>query len=489
MIMAEKKSIRINFIMNVILTLSSIVFPLITFPYVSRILLAEGTGKVAFALSVVLYFNMFSKLGIPVYGIRECARVRDDKEKLTMVYQELLLISLIMSAVTYLVLAGSVYFIPKLRSEKELYIVLGSLIWLETIGVEWLYKGLEQYTYIAVRSVIFKAIGIAAMFVMVTKRSDYVRYAIVMIIASYLSYVLNFINVRKYVFVKPLGNYDFSRHLKSIMIFFAMSCATTIYTNLDSVMLGFMTSDDQVGLYYAATRVKYLLVCVVTSLGAVLLPRLSWYIEQHKKEEFEKMCKKAMNLIFLSALPLMTYFMLFSKTVLLILSGTGFLSAGSSMRIIMPTLLLIGITNVLGIQVLVPTGREKYVLYSEIAGAVTDLILNALLIPVYKADGAAIGTLVAEAVVLLVQVWALRKDVVIFFSGIQYFRIVIPTVVSAAVTYFLVGPMDLSEPVRLCFSGLLFFTLYIILLILTGERLTGELLKDMIRFCHKGKKQ
>jgi peptidoglycan biosynthesis protein MviN/MurJ (putative lipid II flippase) len=120
---------------------------------------------------------------------------------------------------------------------------------------------------------------------------------------------------------------------------------------------------------------------------------------------------------------------------------------------------------------------------------VTDLILNALLIPVYKADGAAIGTLVAEAVVLLVQVWALRKDVVIFFSGIQYFRIVIPTVVSAAVTYFLVGPMDLSEPVRLCFSGLLFFTLYIILLILTGERLTGELLKDMIRFCHKGKKQ
>ncbi len=162
--MKKTKSITVNFIMNTILTMSSFIFPLITFPYVSRILLPEGTGKVSFVTSVVSYFAMFAQLGIPVYGIRACARVRDDRRELSRTVQELFLINLIMSILVCMVLYMAVIYIPRLNNEKSLFIVISLLILFNAIGMEWLYKALEQYTYITIRSMLFKLVAVIAMF-------------------------------------------------------------------------------------------------------------------------------------------------------------------------------------------------------------------------------------------------------------------------------------------------------------------------------------
>lgn len=475
----KQKSIKKNFVMNALLTMSSFIFPLITFPYVSRVLLPSGTGKVSFATSLISYFTMFSQLGIPTYGIRACAKVRDNKEKLTRTAQELLTINLLMAAISYVGLFIALTFVERLQEDKILYLVVSVSILLNAIGMEWLYKALEQYTYITIRSIIFKFIALVAMFLLIHSEKDYVYYGFLSIFAASASNVFNFINVHKYIEIKPIGNYNFRRHLKPVAVFFAMACATTIYTHLDTVMLGFMTSDVEVGYYNAAVKIKYILVSVVTSLGTVLLPRASYYIEHNKIDEFKKISQKALNFVFLVASPMMVYFIIFAKQGIFFLSGDNYAGSIIPMQIIMPTLLLIGITNILGIQILVPLDREKIVLYSEIAGAVVDLILNAILIPRFALAGAALGTLAAEAAVLVVQYVALKKDMSKIFKTIHYWKILLGIGLGVVASIWVIN-LKLGDFITLAVSALLFFGVYGIFLLATKEPLVVELIEQVV---------
>ena len=478
--MKTKPSIKTNFIMNSILTVSTFIFPLITFPYVSRILLPAGTGKVQFATSLISYFAMFANLGIPTYGIRACAKVRDDREALTRTAHELLLINLMMSVFAYAALAIALIIIPKLQEERTLYIVVSISILLGTIGMEWLYKALEQYTYITIRSVVFKLIALIAMFLLIHSESDYVIYGGISIFAASASNILNLVNAHKYIGFKPVGKYDLRRHIKPIAIFFAMACATTIYTNLDNIMLGFMTTDVDVGYYGAAVKIKTILVSVVTSLGTVLLPRASYYVEQGKMQEFRRITQKALNFVVLLALPLSVYFIIYAKEGIFLLSGSAYEGSVVPMQVIMPTLLLIGITNILGIQILVPTGREKMVLYSEIAGAVVDIIINAILIPRMQSVGAAIGTLIAEAVVLIVQYRALRNEVTDSIRKIHYGNICVG-VILAIVASLWIKAMHWGSFISLACSAILFFGVYGLFLLFRKEPLVTEIGSQVLK--------
>ena len=477
--MAEKKSLKLNFIMNAILTMSSFLFPLISFPYVSRVLLSEGTGKVALATSVVAYFLMFAQLGIPTYGVRACAKVRDDKRLLTKKAQELLIINLVMAAVAYAALFGAVVFIPRLRQERGLYLLVSLTIFFTTIGMEWLYKALEQYTYITVRSLIFKLIALAAMFALVHSKDDYVIYGGITIFASSASGLMNFIHARRYISLRPVGGYEFKPHLKAVAVFFAMACASTVYTNLDVVMLGFMVPDEIVGHYNAAVRIKSILVSIVTSLGTVLLPRASYYVEHRQMDQFRKITAKALKFVMLLALPLVLYFMLFARQGILLLSGEDFMGAVAPMQWIMPTLLFIGLTNVMGIQILVPTGREKKVLWSIIAGAVVDVALNVALIPKFGAAGAAAATTVAELAVLIVQFVFLRKEVASVFRRLPYWKMALALLAAVAASFW-VAQLGMGEFPALVLSAALFFGSYAVMLLITRETLALDIVSQFL---------
>ena len=479
----KQKSVKVNMIMNALLSMSAFLFPLITFPYVSRILLPTGTGKVGFATSVVTYFAMFAQLGIPTYGVKECAKVRDDKEALSRVVHELVAINLIMSAIVYTVFAIALITVSKFRQERELLLIISATILLNAIGVEWLYKALEQYSYITIRSLIFKLIAVCSMFFLVREKSDYVQYGFLTIFASSASNVLNFINLRKYIYFKPVGKYNLRRHIKMILVFFSMSVATTIYTNLDNVMLGFMKTNEDVGYYTAAVKIKNILVSVVTSASTVLLPRASYYIEKEMFEEFKRILKKTMHFIVLVAVPFAVYFIMYAKEGIFFLSGNAYGGAIIPMQIIMPTLILIGITNVIGIQMMVPIGREKQVLYSEIAGAVVDLGLNLILIPQYAAAGAAIGTLVAEMVVLIWQLFAIRDLRIEIFEQVPFIKILLGVVcgIVASVWVMFAG---LGIFLTLVVSAVCFFGMYAIVLILTKDAIALEAFKLITKTFH-----
>jgi O-antigen/teichoic acid export membrane protein len=338
---------------------------------------------------------------------------------------------------------------------------------------------LEQYTYITIRSIIFKLIALIAMFLLVHQQSDYVVYGGITILASSASNIFNFINVHKYIGVKPVGGYNLKRHLKPVAVFFAMSCATTIYTHLDTVMLGFVTTDADVGYYNAAVKIKTILVSIVTSLGTVLLPRASYYVQHGLLDRFKEITSKALSFVFLLASPLMLYFIVFARESIFFLSGSAYEGSIIPMRIIMPTLLLVGITNILGIQILVPMGKEKIVLYSEIAGAVVDVVINALLIPRYASAGAAFGTLVAETMVLIVQYCALKMEVASSFKKIHYFRIGVALVLSCIASLW-IKILDFGNFLTLAVSAVLFFGVYGVFLMLTKEPLVIEIFEQAI---------
>ena len=482
--MSQKKSLKLNFIMNAILTMSSFLFPLISFPYVSRILGPEGTGRVDFATSLIAYFLMFAQLGIPTYGVRACAKVRDDKHLLTKTAQELLIINLVMSVLAYAVLALGLIFVPRLRQDRLLYVLVSLTILFNTIGMEWLYKALEQYTYITVRSIAFKLVSLVAMFALIRSKDDYVIYGGITILASSASYLMNFFHARKYISLRPVGGYEFKPHLKAVMVFFAMACATTVYTNMDKVMLGIMAENElqanvNVGYYGAASRIKSILVSIVTSLGTVLLPRASYYVQQGKMEDFRKISRKALNFVVVAATPLTLYFIFFARQGILLLSGQEYLGAVVPMQFIMPTLLFIGLTNILGIQILVPTGREKVVLYSVIVGAVTDVVCNLLLIPRYLAMGAALSNMIAEVAVLVFQAMALRREVGSAFRSIAYWKIILGLVAGSAASLWVMG-LGLNSFLALALSACLFFGAYGLVLLLTKEHLVGEIFGQMI---------
>lgn len=463
----KQTSIKKNFLMNALLAMSQFIFPLITFPYVSRILGPTGTGSVNFATSLITYFNMFAQLGIPSYGIRVCAQLRDDRDALSAAVRELLFMNAIMAVAAYAALAVALLVVPGLQADRSLYLIISSLIFFNCIGMNWLFQGLEQYSYITISSIIFKFIALLAMFLLVHTKGDYVIYGGISIFASSASNVLNFFYSRKFVSLRPAGKMHLKKHWKAAIVFFAMTAATTVYTNLDTVMLGFMTTKADVGYYNAAVRIKSILVSIVTSLGTVLLPRSSYYVEHGDMDEFHKITGKAVNFVFVIAVPLTVYFMIFASNGIYFLSGDAYQKAIAPMQIIMPTLLLIGITNILGFQVLIPTGREKQVFYSVAAGAVIDFVINAALISSMKSSGASIGTLAAEFVVLLVQLHFLKEERRKIFRSIPYAKIALAAAMGSAasiwvkrVSYAADAGSMIGQFIVLLISAVCFFAVY-----------------------------
>lgn len=470
--------------MNAVLTASGLLFPLITFPYVSRVIEPGGTGKVSFAASVVSYFLMFSELGIPIYGIRECARLRDDRQALSKTVQELFFINLIMCMFSCMAFIISLFLVPKFAQDKPLFLIAGTALILNCMGMEWMYKGLEEYSYITIRSLIFKVIALILMFVTVKTVKDYRMYSVVTVLSGYGSFVLNFLRIRKYIDPVSLKDMDLKRHMKPVLTFFAMSVATTVYLSLDTVMLGFMKGDDEVGYYNAAVRIKSVLTAMVTSLGAVVFPRSAYYIENGKKEEFAGLTHKAMNLVCLVSLPLVVYFCIFANEGIRLLSGTLYGASVVPMQIIMPTVFFIGMTNIIGIQMLLSLGREMDVLYAEIAGAVVDVVINLLLIPGYGAAGAAAGTLAAEImvwIVMIIRVAALREDIYKhIYKNVRITVIALALLISSAASMWLKFT-GLGFFLVLLISSVIFFGVYGSVLVIGKEMTIISIWADIRR--------
>lgn len=472
----KTRSVKFNFIMNFILTASSILFPLITSPYVLRVLQADGIGRVDSASAIMTYFTMFASLGIPTYGIRTCARVKDDKEELSNTVQELMIINTVTMLISYTVFLATVFFLPEFAEEKTLLFINSISMVLNVIGVTWFYNAIEQYAYITCCSVAFKMISIVLMFAIIRSPEDYVKYGAITVFAASASYVLNFINLRKYINLKKTRPYRFRVHLRPIFVFFATSAAISIYTNLDLVMIKFMKGNAEAGYYSTAIKIKNLLVSLITSLGTVLLPRLSYYIKNGDREEFKKIIAKAFSFVLIAGLSVALYFTLMAEDAISLIAGKGYVPSILIMQILMPTVLLIGLSNITGIQMLTPYGEENKVLFSIVCGAVLDFVLNLFLIPEYGAAGAATATVLAELMVLMVQCIFLGKSLKDVLKYIEWKKYLIALFISAICLIFVISKIHAGAFIELVLTAIIFFGSYGGMLLLQKEKLVTEIL-------------
>lgn len=481
----KTKSIKYNFVMNSILTASSILFSLITYPYILRVLGVVHNGQLSFATSVVSYFSMFASLGIPTYGIRVCAQVRDSKIELSRTVHELLTINIISTVIIYGVFFLSLIIVPNFREEKELLLINSLSLILNTIGVSWFYSAIEQYSYITVRSLIFKVISVVFMFLLVHKKADYLVYAFITVLATGGSNILNFIHLRKFITFKLQGQYNILKHLKPIFLFFGAAVASSIYTNLDMVLLGFLSNKTEVGYYQLAVKVKILLVTVVTSLGVVLLPRLSYYIQQNQKKDFKNVTVKAFNFMLIITSGIVAYFILFAKETVLVLGGEEYLGAIFPLRLVMISVLFIGFSHITGLQLLVPLGKEKQMLISYIVASAVDLIANLISVPILKATGAAMSTTLAELCVVIIQCFFLRNFLRTIVKEVSVKKTLISILAAGIVVVFI----DRIFLVRLGISSLLiliitvavFFSIYFISLLLLKEPFAEQVILPLFK--------
>lgn len=482
-------SIKYNAIMNVILKMSSFIFPLITFPYVSRVLKAASYGRVSFATSVVSYFTLVASLGIPAYGVRKCAEIRDDEKKLVKTVKELLAINTISLTLTYIAFVVFLILIPRFREDSTLLLISSLTIVLQTFGVEWFYQAIEQYDYITIRNIAFKIISIILMFIFVHSPNDYVIYCSINVFATVGSNILNITRLPKIVNLKIKTNLDLKQHLIPIFTLFFYYAATQIYTNLDTVMLGFMTNTSVVGFYNASVKIKNVLVSVVTALGSVALPRVSFYLSHERKEDFYRLISNSFSFVLFVAIPLSIYFTIEAKPVLLFLAGEEYAPAVSSMQAITPAVIFIGIGSVTAYQLLIPLKKDKITFLGAVSGAVIDFIINLILIPSYGSTGAAIGTLCAEILVVIIHLVALHDLLPKVFDKKDFLKIIISAAISTCVLITIVKQVQLlSYFVQCVITVLLFGTTYYLIAIVLKEKISIKVLKDLkARFYPKGK--
>ena len=408
----KQKSLKLNAALNVLRTIMSLIFPIITFPYASRILLPEGIGKVNFVNSIVSYFSMLAMLGIGTYGTREAAKLRNDKEGLNQFCSEVFTINLLSTIVAYVFFFIISFCIPFLRNYRTLLLLASITILFTTIGIGWFYGGIEEYAYITIRTVLFQIISIALLFIFVKTEKDVVYYLLIGIVSSVGSNLLNLIHARKFIklsITKP----NISKHFKPICLLFGITVISSIYNMLDTTMLGFLSNDEQVGFYTAATKINKMVLMLVTSVSAVIFPRLSYYANNNETKEFNNLVSKSFSFLLCISIPATIGLNLLSNQIMLLFSGENFIPAIPVMKLMNPIIIIISISSFIGSQIFIPLKKEKTTIRAVSLGAAINFILNLILIRKYNAYGAAIATLTAESAVLIHQ----------FIFARQYFSI------------------------------------------------------------------
>lgn len=403
------RSIKFNFLMNAATTVLNFLFPLITFPYVSRVLMPSGYGAAEFALSTAQLFALVALLGVNTYGIRECAKVRDDEGQLARVFQELILIVGVWTVAVTAAFYISVFAVPRFAESVSLFLVAGALIPLTTLGLQWFMSATEQYAFMAVRNLVVKLVVVIAMFAFVHTAADVVIWVAISVLSTGLASIANAAYVFRNVRLQKWRTLNWKRHLKPLIVFFLMVASTTIYTMLDAVMLGYMTTDADVGYYNVATKIKIVFVSIIGALAAVLIPRATHALAQKDEKEYYRIVNLSVHAAVMYSFFVVAAGMIFAEPLILLLAGDQYQTSVMVLQAIMPAVLFVSFTQITLSEILTPKNEEKKLatVYG-IAGAI-DIVLNLVLIPAYHALGAAIATTIAECFVFAAHVIIIRR--------------------------------------------------------------------------------
>ncbi len=395
--MKKNNSLSKNAILNVIKTISSICFPLLTFPYISRILGVNNVGIYNFCTSVTSYITLFAGLGINTYAIREGSRLRNNKSMISKFSSEIFSINLLSTIFAYIVLFFCIITFSQLKVHYLTLVILSISILFTTLGCEWLFNIYEDFIFITLRSILFQIVSIFLLYTFVKNENDLVVYALITVIATSGSNLINLFARKKYCKIKFLLNKDLVKHIKPILLLFANSIAITIYINSDITLLGILSNNYYVGLYSASTKVYTTLKTLLGALITVSIPRLSSLIGEKKLKEYDENANLIMNSLIAISCPTVIGVFCLSDFLILLLYGKDYIMAGASLKILSFSLFFSIVSWFYTSCVLIPFRKDKKVLVATSISAIVNVVLNILFIRDYNIIAAATTTLIAEA--------------------------------------------------------------------------------------------
>lgn len=416
-----------NYFYNLLLTLANLLFPILSFPYVSRILGPEGIGKVQFAFSFSQYFAMIAGFGIPIYGMKEIARYKNDKEGRSRIFSELTTIYVITSICMSVLYLITIYTFPYFKVNRDMYQAALLMVLLGCSYIEWLYTGMEEFKSIALRSVLFKVIGLLLMFVFVRSAGDYKLYLYLMIFSFLGNNILSFFLLRdKVQFV--FSGLKLRRHLTPLLFIFGTTIVA-VMADIDTVLLGFLSNNKAVGLYTAAVKLSKISIPIVTSMGVILMPKIAKYFADGDMVNVQDILNQTFRFLVFFGVPIAFGLALLAPEFIALFSGREFLEATSSMQLLSVLPLIMGFSHFFLFLILVPSGRNREMFVSEVGGLVLSLGLNILLIPSLHQIGASIADVCSETAIIFLYFYFINKH----FSFTYQWSLLFKAVISALV--------------------------------------------------------
>ncbi len=430
----KTKSIKINAILNVIKTCSTIFFPLITYPYVLRVLMPENIGKVNFSNSFISYFSLIAGLGIGTYAIRECAKVRDNKDLLENISSQIFSINILTTFISYIFLFLALVFFRKLDSYRVLIILYGSSILFTTLGADWINTAMEDFLYITFRTIIFQILHIILIFLFVKSSSDYYKYAAISVMSVSGANIANIFYRRKYCKMKIILRIEWKKHFAPIIYLFVMILSQTIFNTADVTMLGLMKDDYSVGIYSTAVKINNLISQLIASVLFVLLPKLSNIFANEDYERINLVLRKILGYILLFGIPCFAGATVLSDEIILLIGGNQYVESPLVLRILLLAFLfsLVG-GSFLGNIVLLPSGNEKKFMNICCITAAFNVVANYIFIPFWGVYAAAMTTACSSLLILILLIVTMDRRIKIK----QKFKLFFSPVVGSLIIFFL----------------------------------------------------
>ncbi len=405
----EKTSIKKNYIYNTLYQILTLLIPLITTPYASHIFEADGIGIQSYTNSIVSIFIIFASFGTAKYGQREIARNRDDKEKASKLFWEIELLNIACTSITLIVWLA---FVLITDQYKMIYTVLSMQIIAVAFDISWFYGGYEKFKFITIRNVIVKIIGIIILFASVHTKSDLLLYIGLTSATGLIGNISMWTYLRKFICKVKIKDLNVKSHFKGTLVFFIPTIATSVYTILDKTMIGMITKDNaENGYYEQANKIVNMAKTIAISLNTVMYARMSYMFVENKIKEMKELLNKSLHYMFTIGVPMVLGIMGISKNLVPWFFGDGYEKVSLILYFNSPLVLIVGLSECIGIQYLTPSGQRARSSKAIIIGAVVNFCLNLLMIPFIKSIGAAIASIAAELIIFILYVYMTDKFV------------------------------------------------------------------------------
>ncbi len=479
----KKKSLGLNAFLNGMRSVLNLIFPLITFPYIFRVLSVSGIGIYNFSNTYVSYFILIAGLGIATYAVREGAKYRNQKEKIEEFTSQVFSINIIATIVAYLLLFLSLVIFKNLNNYVTCILIFSLQILFTTLGTEWVYTIYEDYAYITIRSIAFKILSIILLFILVRKSSDYLWYATITVLAGVGSNILNFVHAKSFINIRLTLNTNWRYHLKPILVIFASAVAVTIYVSSDTTILGILKNDYAVGIYSTSVKIYQIAQGLLSAILTVTIPRLAMLWGQKRRSEYNDVLTRVINTLGILVLPASVGLIMLSREVVLIIAGHKFLSSVNSLRIITWAIIFSIFAWIFSDCVLIPAKRESKVLRNTLITAAINVILNFILIPSMSYDGTSLSTVIAEFSVMIMNGYSCRdiiKPIIFKKDTLKNLFESIIGCVGIVIVCLLCQWGWHSMIWRTVFSVILSVPMYVAILVLLGNEIAISMLNNVL---------